>query len=660
MLATYRSHGGCWTALGLYVGNLQVLWWLLDRLWGCMLATYRSCGGCWTTFGAVCWQPTGLMVVAGFWTAFGAVCWQPTDLMVAAGPPLRLYVGNLQVLCWLLGCWTAFGAVCWQPTGLMVVAAPTLRLYVGNLQVLWWLLDRLWACMLATYRSYGGCWTAFGAVCWQPTGLMVAAGPPLGLYVGNLQVLCWLLDRLWGCMLATYRSYGGCCTAFGAVCWQPTILVVVAGPPLGLYVGNLQVLWWLLDRLWGCMLATYRSYGGCWTAFGAVCWQPTGLMVVAGPPLGLYVGNLQVLWWLLDRLWGCMLATYRSCGGCWTAFGSVCWQPTGLMVAAGPPLGLYVGNLQVLLGLAGPPLGLYVGNLQVLWWLLDRLWGCMLATYRSFGGCWTAFGAVCWQPTGLMMVAGPPLGLYVGNLQVLWWLLDRLWGCMLATYRSYGGCWTAFGAVCWQPTGLMVVAGPPLGLHVGNLQVLWWLLDRVWGCLLATYRSYDGCWTAFGAVCWQPTGLMVVAGSPLGLYVGNLQVVWWLLDRLWGCMLATYRSYGGCWTGLHVGNLQVLWWLLDRLWGCMLATYRSYGGCWTGCWAVVLKPTVALTKIWLSPSFTQLQEAFTGGQDSIAALHCVGTWRNLRNQVHRIQKSWRHFLTKHLTALAIKPSPSSD
>ena len=688
MLATYNSCGGCWTAfgaarwqptglmvaagppLGLYVGNLQVLWWLLDRLWGCVLATYPSLGGCWTAFGAVCWQPTGLMLVAGFlegcmlatyksyggcWVTFRAVCWHPAGLMVVAGPPLGpvcwqptsligvcwtiaaicwqptglmlvaelllgLYVGNLQVLWWLLD---RFGAVCWQPTGLMVVAGPPLGLYVGNLQVLWWLLDRLWGCMLATYKSYGGCWVF---------------GPPLGLYVGNLQVLWWLLDRLWGCMLATYRSYGGCWTAFevvcwqptglmlvaglldrlwgcmlatyrsyagcgtafGAVCWQPTGLMVVAGPPLGLYVGNLQVLWWLLDRLWGCMLATYRSYGGCWTAFGAVCWRPTGLMLVAGPPLGLYVGNLQVLWWLLHRLWGCMLATYNSCGGCWTAFGAVCWQPTGLVVVAGPPLGLYVGNL------------------QALWNLLDRLWGCMLATYRSYGGCWTAFGAVCWQPTGLMVVAGPPLGLYVGNLQVLWWLLDRLWGCMLATYRSCGGCWAAFGAVCWQPTGLMVaagpplglyvgnlqvllgLAGPPLGLYVGNLQVLWWLLDRLWGCMLATYRSFGGCWTAFGAVCWQPTGLMMVAGPPLGLYVGNLQVLWWLLDRLWGCMLETYRSYGGCWTafgavcwqptglmvvagpplGLHVCNLQVLWWLLDRLWGCMLATYRSYAGCW--------------------------------------------------------------------------------
>ena len=59
-------------------------------------------------------------------------------------------------------------------------------------------------------------------------------------------VLCGLLGHLWGCMLATYRSYGGCWTVFAS---------------LGLYVGNLQVLWGLLDRLWGCMLATYKSYG---------------------------------------------------------------------------------------------------------------------------------------------------------------------------------------------------------------------------------------------------------------------------------------------------------------------------------------------------------------------------------------------------------------
>ena len=57
--------------------------------------------------------------------------------------------------------------------------------------------------------------------------------------------------------------------AFGSVGWQPTGLNG------------------LLDGLWGCRLATYRSYGGCWMAFGVVGWQPTCLMGVAGWPLGL-------------------------------------------------------------------------------------------------------------------------------------------------------------------------------------------------------------------------------------------------------------------------------------------------------------------------------------------------------------------------------------
>ena len=53
--------------------------------------------------------------------------------------------------------------------------------------------------MLATYRPYEGCWTAFRAVCLQPTGLMRAVGlllglmravgQLLGLYIGNLQAL---------------------------------------------------------------------------------------------------------------------------------------------------------------------------------------------------------------------------------------------------------------------------------------------------------------------------------------------------------------------------------------------------------------------------------------------------------------------------------------
>ena len=80
-----------------------------------------------------------------------------------------------------------------------------------------------------------------------------------------------------------------------------------------------------------------------------------------------------------------------------------------------------------------------------------------------------AFGAVGSQPKRLTGVAGRHLGLYVGNLQVLWKLLDGLWGCRLggcrlATYRSYGIYWTATGAIGWHPTRLMGVAGWPLGL----------------------------------------------------------------------------------------------------------------------------------------------------------------------------------------------------
>ena len=246
----------------------------------------------------------------------------------------------------------------------------------------------------------------------EPTGLMGLFGPSLGL-------------------LATYRSYAACWTQFGAVCWQPTRLMGLigpsfeptgflglVGPSLGLYVGSLQVLWGLLDPAWGCMLATYMFYR-------------------ALPSLRLYVGNLHVLWGLMDPAWGCMLATYsyRSYGACWTQLGAACWQPTSLMG--------FVGKL----------------------------------------------GAVCWQPTGLMGLVGPSLGLYVGNLQVLWGLLGPAWGCMLATYSSYGACWTQLGAVYWQPTCHMGLVGPSLG-----------------------------------AVCWQPTCLMWLVGPSLRLYVGNLQV----------------------------------------------------------------------------------------------------------------------------------------
>ena len=34
----------------------------------------------------------------------------------------------------------------------------------------------------------------------------------------------------------------------------------------------------------------------------------------------------------------------------------------------------------------------------------------------------------------------------------------------MATYRSYGACWSEFGVVGWQATGLMGHVGASLGL----------------------------------------------------------------------------------------------------------------------------------------------------------------------------------------------------
>ena len=73
-----------------------------------------------------------------------------------------------------------------------------------------------------------------------------------------------MLATCWATFGAIYMSYGGCLTAFGAVCWQPTVSF-----------GG----WWA--NFW----AIYRSCEGCLTAFGAVCWQRTGLIGVAGPLL---------------------------------------------------------------------------------------------------------------------------------------------------------------------------------------------------------------------------------------------------------------------------------------------------------------------------------------------------------------------------------------
>ena len=152
-LATYRSYGVCGASLGLYVGNLgnlHVLWGVLEPAWGCMLVTNKSYGVCWSHFGAIGRQPTGLMGCVG--ASFGAGR-QPTGLMG----------------------WCQFGAVCWQPTCLMGCVGASLRLYVGNLQVLWGVFEPVWG--------------------WQPKGLMGCVEP------------------VWGGMLATwatYMSYGLC------------------------------------------------------------------------------------------------------------------------------------------------------------------------------------------------------------------------------------------------------------------------------------------------------------------------------------------------------------------------------------------------------------------------------------------------------------------
>ena len=155
----------------------------------------------------------------------------------------------------------------------------------------------------------GACWTEIGAGLLEPVGLS------LGVSVCNLQLfwsllkvqvwaVCWqpalgLFERVWGCMLASCSFCGAYGSDFGAACWQPTV------------------------RL-----------GACWNEFGAVCLQPTAILEPIGPSLGLYVGNLQVLWGPLDRVWCCMLATYRSLlsrvlgrshGGYWTNFGAVSW-----------------------------------------------------------------------------------------------------------------------------------------------------------------------------------------------------------------------------------------------------------------------------------------------------------------------------------------------
>ena len=150
------------------------------------------------------------------------------------------------------------------------------------------------------------------------------------------------------------------------------------------------------------------------------------------------------------------------------------------------------------------------------------------------GACWTEFGAVCWQPTGLLEPVGLSLGVSVCNLQLFWSLLK-----------------VQVLAVCWQPA---------LGLF-----------ERVWGCMLATCSFCGAYWSEFGAVCWQPTVRLGACCNEFGEVCLQPTLFWSLLVRVWGC------------NGLYVGNLQVLWGPLDRVWCCMLATYRSLlGRVWVG------------------------------------------------------------------------------
>ena len=303
--------------------------------------------------------------------------------------------------------------------------------------------------MLATYRSYRACWGRFGAVGWQPTSLMGLLERVLWLYVG--------------------KSCGARWSEFGAVCWQPTC-------PMGhIDVGRFEAVCWhyggVLGLLCGCMSAwRVLSYEACWKSFG-------GCMRCVGRSLGLYVGNLQVLWGVLERVWGCMLAPYKSYGGCWSGFGVVFWQPARLMGHVGAGVGCMLATYR---------------SYGACW----NGFGCMLATYRSYGACWNGFG------------------------------------CMLATYRSYGACLNGFGAVpmglvgtgpccngfwtvCWQPTGLHAACWNGFGAVGWQPTGPICVLGRVWGCVLATYRSHG----EFGIVCWQTTGLIRRVGADLVLYV---------------------------------------------------------------------------------------------------------------------------------------------
>ena len=357
----------------LYVGNLQVYMGIGGESFvvyvGTAISLIRLHG---QPLEPVCRQPTGYMIWSkvGGTAKFrhqGAVCRQPTSYMIASkvgGTAKFRHQGAVcrqpTSLTW--GCWTAFKPVCWH-----------------------------------SYKSCGACWTAFGA-----------------------------------CMSATYKSTWGLLSkAWGAQQSSGNLGMSVLG-----LLDNLQA--YMIGAKWGAQQSCRHQ------PLEPVCRQPTSYMIgakwVAQQSSGireLYVGNLQVYMGIAEtKFWGGMLAKFRSCRELyvWTTYRLHDWNKVGDTVLSG---------------------------LQA-----SAFGACMLATYKSYQGCWTAKVAVCWHSYKSHGHAGPPLEpvcrqptgymigakwgaqqssgireLYVGNLQVLSGLLDPK-GCMSATYRSYGICWT--------------------------------------------------------------------------------------------------------------------------------------------------------------------------------------------------------------------------
>ena len=95
-------------------------------------------------------------------------------------------------------------------------------------------------------------------------------------------------------MLATYRSAGGCCNRLWG--WM-LALIGIAEASLGLYVGNLQVLWRLMYRLWGCI--TYRSF----VADKIACTYSHSCLTAISSSAELYAASHD---WFM-AWWGCIL-----------------------------------------------------------------------------------------------------------------------------------------------------------------------------------------------------------------------------------------------------------------------------------------------------------------------------------------------------------------